>query len=105
MSSIFFKTKQSAEVHRLEAGANGTRTYTKNSDIEIAIHNLTAEDSVIYDGVSDRGFRGFVLYSVDVQKRDEIHVGSEKYNVKAVQAFNYGSFPHKKLILEQVRET
>lgn len=95
--SIYDQTKKTATVSRI----NASDDYESAGSIMVSIHSLADNDKAFFDGEISRGFKAYTDLSSDVEKTDRITVEGVVYDVLSTTDYDFGSFPHKKLMLER----
>lgn len=90
-----------AEIKRLTTSGN-KEVYQTTGSFPCMLQPLSDQASQQAGLNFSKGFRCYVLPSVNIQANDEVTIDSEKYKTHSVKHHNYGSDPHKRVLLELI---
>lgn len=82
---------------------SGTKyTYGDNGTTECFLQPLDIAESQSVGITVSKGSYCYMPYATDIQMGDRAEINSVTYGVKGVEARDYGSLKHKKVLLEQI---
>lgn len=81
----------------------GTKyVYGDNGSTPCFLQPMDDEKSQLFGIAFSKGFHCYTPLESDVLEGDRVSIAGTKYGVKGVKEFNYGSMPHKRVLLEQL---